>query len=401
MQNSFLPADIMLPKDTDLQKWAVIACDQFTSDKEYWSRVRSAVGDSPSALHMILPEAELDAHSDEKIGRINDTIRQYIMDDLFRCYHHRFVYVERTLKDGSIRKGIVGVIDLENYDYRSESSSMIRATEQTVLERIPPRMAIRRGAEIELSHIIVFCDDEDFLIIHPLAASISKFTKIYDFDLMENGGHITGWLLDEETSQNLQNIIGQYECKKPGSARYLVADGNHSLATAKHCYEECKKTEPDKNYLSRFAMIELENIHAEEIKFEPIHRIMTQITPACLLQDIKAVCRPDGIPIPWFSGTENGTIYLKLENNELPIAAMQRFLDQWMQDNGGCIDYIHDDDALISLSSASNAIGFLMPGMDKSALFNYVAEGNILPRKTFSLGHAVEKRYYLEGRMIK
>jgi len=401
MQNSFLPADIVLPKDADVQKWAVIACDQFTSDIAYWNRVRDYVGDSPSALHMILPEAELETKTEDTINRINDTMLQYLHDDVFVHYPQCFIYVERTLVDGSIRKGIVGAVDLEEYDYHPYSKAKIRATEQTVLERIPPRVEIRKGAAIELSHIIVFCDDTRFSLIEPIAEKLMHLKKLYDFDLMENGGHISGWLIDEKTSAELKESIHQYEALNPGEARYLVADGNHSLATAKHCYEACKQNDPAKDYPCRYAMIELENIHSPAICFEPIHRIMTQIDPDRLLKDMETVCEPNGCPITWVSGDRRGVVHLALHKNELPIAAMQRFLDKWMDVNGGVIDYIHDDDALVSLASNEQTVGFLMPGMNKSELFTYVAAGNILPRKTFSLGHAVEKRYYLEGRLIK
>ena len=404
MEHCFLPADILLPANAPLERWAVIACDQFTSDMDYWKRVRQNAGQELSAVNMILPEAELSQSSDATIERINKAMEKALENNAFTCYANAFVYVERTLKDGSVRQGVVGAVDLEEYDFRPEANAKIKATEQTVTERIPPRAAIRRNAPMEFSHTILFCDDPQRKLIEQVGEHKDVLQKLYDFDLMEGGGHICGWLLSGEVAAKFQDALDAYMVQRGDQAAFLVADGNHSLATAKRCYEELKQTLPEeayKNHPARYAMVEVENIHSEVVVFHPIHRIITGIEPADLLVAMEASQGQAQYPVQWVTAQGEGTVALSAEANQLQIAAVQPFLDAWLQENQGQIDYIHDDDALRKLAAASGSVGLLLESMDKSELFAFIAAGHVLPRKTFSLGHAAEKRYYLEGRKIR
>ena len=412
--NAFLPADILLPKTGDMEKWAVIACDQFTSDKDYWDRVRKNAGDAPSTINLILPEAELGTEKEaEHTAVINETMASYIKNDIFTTYPNSLVYVERTLENGSIRKGLVGMVDLDAYDYSTGSTSAIRATERTVVERIPPRQRVRRNAPIELPHILMLCDDHDKVLIEPIAAKKNRLKKLYDFDLMEKGGHITGWLVDgadvdefNKTLERYSATVGEKYKDLPGVPMvFAVGDGNHSLATAKSCYEELKAQHPGEdisNHPARYALVELENIHDEAQVFEPIHRVITKTDPKALLKALEEnACAEGGFPVKWYIGKESGTVYLDKAKSQLAVGVLQGFLDAYLKEHAGEIDYIHDDDELIRLADQPNAIGFLLPAMEKSQLFRGVIADGILPRKTFSMGHAREKRYYLEGRKIK
>lgn len=404
MNHCFLPADILLPANASLERWSVIACDQFTSDIDYWKRVRKTAGSELSAVNMILPEAELSQSSDETINAINRSMEKALEENAFTCYPNAYVYVERTLKDGSVRQGIVGAVDLEAYDFHPEADAKIKATEQTVTERIPPRAAIRRNAPMEFSHTILFCDDPEKKLVEQVGEHKDTLQKLYDFDLMEGGGHIRGWLLTGNAQDAFQEALDAYMVSRQGQAAFLVADGNHSLATAKRCYEDLKKTLPEevwKNHPARYAMVEVENIHSDVVVFHPIHRIITGIEPATLLSAMETASGEAQYPVRWVTAQGEGTVILPGKADQLQIAAVQPFLDAWLQTNPGQIDYIHDDDALRKLANAPACLGLLMETMDKSALFSFIASGHVLPRKTFSLGHAAEKRYYLEGRKIR
>ncbi len=412
--NAFLPADILFPDVKDMEKWAVIACDQFTSDPAYWERVRKNAEGAPSTINLILPEAELGTEKEaEHTALINATMGEYLKKNVFKTYKNAFVYVERTLENGSIRKGLMGMVDLDAYDYSTGSTSAIRATERTVVERIPPRMRVRRDAPIELPHILMLCDDHDKVLIEPIAAKKDSLTKLYDFDLMEGGGHIAGWLVDgaeaeafnDRLTDYTANVGRKYADLKGVPMVFAVGDGNHSLATAKSCYEELKAKHPGEdlsNHPARFALVELENIHDEAQVFEPIHRVITKCDPKALLGALKKeVCADEGFEVKWYIGGESGTVCLDKAKSQLAVGVLQSFLDGYLKEHEGEIDYIHDDDALIQLAKQPNAIGFLLPAMEKSQLFRGVIADGILPRKTFSMGHSREKRYYLEGRKIK
>lgn len=395
-----------------MERWSVIACDQFTSDPAYWQRVRQTAGEGPSTIHLILPEAELgSANEAETVKSINAAMERYLKENVFAVYPNSYVYVERTLADGSVRPGLLGAVDLEGYDYHVGSNSPIRATEKTVLERIPPRQRVRKDAAIELPHVLMLCDDDEKSLIEPIAAVRDSLPMLYDFDLMEQGGHISGWLVqgqaaaefDQRFAAFAASVDGKYADLK-GSVLLAVGDGNHSLATAKSCYEALKAANPGvdlSNHPARYSLVELENIHDPSLVFAPIHRIIVDTNPEKLLEDLDAVCAGEGFAVQWVIGEQSGTVYLDKARGELAVAVLQEFLDQWLAENAGTIDYIHGDEEVVSLAKQKNAIGFLLPAMEKHQLFRGVISGGALPRKTFSMGHAREKRYYLEGRRIR
>lgn len=412
--NAFLPADILFPQVASMEKWAVIACDQFTSDPAYWDRVRKNAEGAPSTINLILPEAELGTEKETAhTALINATMAEYLKNDVFRTYPNALIYLERTLENGTVRKGLVGMVDLDAYDYSTGSTSAIRATERTVVERIPPRMRVRRDAPIELPHILMLCDDHEKVLIEPLAEKKETLLKLYDFELMEGGNNIAGWLVqgaeveafNARLAEYTANVGKKYEDLEGVPMVFAVGDGNHSLATAKSCYEELKAQNPGVDlsaHPARFALVELENIHDEAQVFEPIHRVITKCDPEALLSALQAeVCAEDGFAVRWFIGEKSGTVMLDKAKSQLAVGVLQGFLDAYLKENTGEIDYIHDDDALIGLAKQENAIGFLLPAMEKSQLFRGVIADGILPRKTFSMGHSREKRYYLEGRKIK
>lgn len=410
--STFKAANILLPNIESMEKWSVIACDQYTSQPEYWTRVRENVGEVVSSLSLILPEAEM-ADMDKIIDKINKNMDEYMSGGIFKEYENVYVYVERTLSNGTIRKGVVGMVDLEQYDYSDNATTDIRATERTVEERIPPRMNIRRNASIEMPHILLLCDDEKHELIESVEAIKEHCPKLYDFDLMENGGHIAGWLVEGKNVDMFDSKLEEYvELTKDKYAStgkapmlYAMGDGNHSLATAKACYEELKRMNHDKDmstHPARYALLELENIHDDSQQFEPIHRIVTDIDVEKLIISMKEnICAKAGHEITYYVGEIEETVYLDKSLGELPVAILQKFLDEYLADNSGSIDYIHGDDVVKELAVKENSIGFILPAIEKNQLFKGIVMDGVLPRKTFSMGHAHEKRYYLEGRKIK
>ena len=405
----FKSFDTLIPKNEFMTRWPVVACDQFTSQPEYWAELKAQVGNAPSALNCILPEAELKSCEEERYGIIRSSMRKYIDSGIFRKFENSFVYVERTLLDGSVRMGLVGVIDLDAYDFHADAVSAIRATERTVEERIPPRMKVRRGAPMEMSHVLLLCDDEKELIIEPLKGKKDKFEKVYDQQLMMGGGHICGYVVYGEEARELEQSIREYcerKTKESGSVSpmlFAVGDGNHSLATAKACYEELKKNGADTAVLerARYAMVELENIRDDVQKFEPIHRLLTDVDREVLLGYLESnYCAAEGHEIKWISGEKRGSIYLDKNKGILPVAVLQNALDKYLESNPGAIDYIHGIDALESLSQAPGTIGFVLESLPKGDFFNGIEKDGVLPRKTFSMGEAQEKRYYLEAREL-
>ncbi len=412
MRNVFEPANILIPKVQEMEKWSVIACDQFTSQPEYWEKVEAYVGEAPSTLKMILPEAKLGEESETTMEQIRKTMETYLEEDLFETYKDSFIYVERTLIDGSIRKGIVGAMNLEEYDYTIGSMAAIRATEKTVVERIPPRKRIRQNALLEFPHVMLFSDDEKDLLCGYLESVKEELPLIYDFELMEGGGHISGRLvfgsfrdhLMERMESYGDGILQKYASSGKVPMLFAVADGNHSLATAKACFEDLKLQNPGKDlsgYVSKYALVELVNIHDEAQKFEPIHRIVKNTDRKALLEALKLeCCCEDGYPVSWYAGEESGTIYLDPSKGQLPVAILQNFLDEYLSVHLGVVDYIHGEDVLKQLAGKVNSIGFEVPVIEKDKFFKTIIEDGVFPRKTFSVGHAREKRYYLEGRKI-
>lgn len=414
----FVPADILIPDGIDMQKWSVVACDQYTSEPEYWENVDKYVGDAPSALRISLPEIYLECDdTEERILKINKTMAEY--SQLFKEYKSSMIYVERTFKTGRVRRGIVGAVDLEEYDFSKGSVSLIRATEGTVLERIPPRVAVRENAPLEMPHIMILADDPEKTIIEPIAAKKDTFKCIYDFELMEGGGHIKGYLIPQGEIEKLTEAYEKLadadlfnkkygiSCKAP--LLFAMGDGNHSLATAKTCYENLKKTASKEEALkspARFALCELVNLHDASLEFEAIHRVVFGVDAKKLISEFKKYCKENaaGNDAQTFKVFYGGDEFdLKIENPPYSLAAgtLQRFLDEYIAETGGKIDYIHGDDTVKRLGNADGNIGILLPAMPKSALFKSVAQDGVLPRKTFSMGEACEKRFYLECRKIK
>lgn len=410
----FSAANILLPRVKSMEKWSVIACDQFSAQPEYWQQVREEVGNAPSAFHLILPEAELgQAGEEERITAIHKQMEAYLDQGLFEQYEHAYIYVERTLADGSIRKGVIGMVDLEAYDYKPGAISPIRCTEKTVLERIPPRMKVRWNAPLELPHVLLLCDDEEKTLIEPIAMQKNQMQKVYDFSLMKEGGNITGWILkdailtqfEERLELFAQKASQHYRDLEGAPVIFAVGDGNHSLATAKACYERLKQENPQKDFShhpARYALVELENLHDEAQVFEPIHRVIFNTEPIHLLAALQKECAAEtGYPISWYMNGKKGMLYLDANQGELAVAILQNFLDRYLERHDGKIDYIHGDDELKKLASRENAIGFMLPVMEKNQLFRGVIADGALPRKTFSMGKAQEKRYYLEARLIR
>ena len=410
----FYPADILLPKDADMGKWAVVACDQFTSEPEYWQRVERNVGNAPSTLRLILPEAELKAPDvEEKIGKINAAMDDYLKRDLFTTLKESLVYVERERSDGRIRHGLVGMVDLDAYDFTPGSGALIRATEGTVLERIPPRAKVRRNAPIELPHVMLLIDDPDKTVIEPLTAKADGMEKLYDFDLMENGGHIRGYKLsDAQVAAVADALAGlctdeamqkKYGVSGVAPLLFAVGDGNHSLATAKACYEEQK----GKNPLAKYALVEVVNNHDDALQFEPIHRVLFGVDPKTFLAEFKAFYpnahegKGEGHTIEIVCEAFSGCWTVPDPKVQLAVGTLQAFLDEYIKKHGGEVDYIHGDDVTRQLGAKPGNMGFLLPAMGKEQLFKTVMKDGVLPRKTFSMGHAQDKRYYIEARKIR
>lgn len=388
----FVPADILLPKN-GFEKWACVACDQFTSEPEYWDGAERFVGGAPSALRCILPEVWLGDDNSGRIAAINSEMKKYLADGVFAEYPDSMVYVERTLPDGSVRRGIVGAVDLEEYDFAPDSKSAVRATEATVLSRIPPRVAIRKDAPIELTHIMLLADDPQKTIVEQFDPEADGLQKLYDFDLMQGGGHIKGWLLDGENAKRVTDALLSLARKLPdGGILIAVGDGNHSLATAKECYRA------DPSAYSRYALAELVNIHDPALVFEPIYRVVFGCDPAELIKKAGAELAPGKNDIKWYSSKSEG----RLSTEGLPADTLQRVIDGYVAGTPGAYcDYVHGKESAIALGKEKNAVAFLFDGMDKSELFPYVTERGALPRKTFSMGEARSKRYYVEARRIK
>lgn len=389
----FTSADILLPKN-GFERWACVACDQFTSQPEYWARADELVGDAPSALRLILPEVYLgkdDTHA--SIDKINATMSRYLDECVFAEYKNAMILVERTQSDGAVRRGIVGAFALDAYSYAVGAKSLIRPTEGTVLERIPPRVAIRRNAPLELPHIMVFLDDRKREIIE--GVDVTRLDLLYDFDLMLGGGHIRGYLIDEVEQQRITSLLATLELASGAEGErfaYAVGDGNHSLASAKSAAPEIGTA------AARFALAELVNIHSEAIRFEPIYRVLFNIDPADVIAALKTrFSEEKGRVVEYITRDTTGRIFVPgLEAGEI-----QSFIDDYISYNeNAAVDYIHGEAALRTLATQDNAIGFIYGGMDKSELFSYVAEHGILPRKSFSVGHAEDKRYYIEARAL-
>jgi hypothetical protein len=424
-----------LPKPgTDLTKWAVIACDQFTSEPEYWHDVEKIVGDAPSTLNLIFPEVYLEEPGgEERIQNIQATMRRYLDQGVLQP-HDGLIYVERTV-GGKARKGIVLCLDLEFYDYTKGSSSLIRATEGTIVDRLPPRIKIREGALLELPHILVLIDDPNRTVIEPLGAAKAELETLYDFDLMLDSGHLTGYSVNQDFEDKVIDALRDLAKPEVFTAKYgidkdqpvllfAMGDGNHSLATAKAIWEKIKP-QVGMDHPARYALVEIENVHDEALTFEPIHRVLFGLKKdlfaelektfgenftykaAASAEDMaRAVDSAEGQKqtiglVGGGPSRDFGLIEITKPSSNLPVGTLQPFLDTFLEEGGAeKLDYVHGEDVTVKLGSQPNNAGFYLPGMSKSDLFKTVILDGALPRKTFSMGEAHEKRFYMEARKI-
>ncbi len=389
--------DILIPKNVENEKWSVVACDQYTSEKNYWNRVAKFVGDAPSTLKLVYPEAFLE-EGDARIEKINAEMKKYLEEGIFEELKSCLVYTERTLSGGRVRKGIIGAVDLEEYDFSKGSKSRIRATEGTVAERIPPRVKIRENAPLELPHVIILINDGENDIIPNKAEG----ELIYDFSLMEQGGHLKGYKLSSDASDKIIEKINKYASSAKDNLAFAVGDGNHSLATAKTCWENIKKglsEEEIKNHPARYCLAEIENIYDEALEFEPIHRVLFDVEPYEVIEELKKFYpeSKDGHKIEFVYEDKKTEVIIEKSVADLAVGAIQKFIDEF----GYSVDYIHGDDTVKELSKEKGRLGIILPKPSKGDLFESVINDGALPRKTFSMGEANEKRFYFEAKKIK
>lgn len=422
--------EILLPKNIDLSTWSVIACDQYTQDKDYWKNVEEKAGNKPSTLNLILPEVYLGSPDKaDRIKKIRQSMKEYLDTGVFADAKKCFIYLERKTAFGRTRKGLVAQIDLETYEWKPFSKANIRATEATIVERIPPRMEIRKGAALELPHIMLLVNDKDDLLVGANKPTDGR-APIYDGDLMANGGHITGWTLeskaDIEGVEKALNLIAEKNASPDGSTfLFAVGDGNHSLATAKAVWDEYKKEHPeDKDSPVRYALIEIVNIYDTGLTFEPIHRVIFNIDNEALIKklaeklngNIKAIDDADkvikAVKDSWAnfgffyldSEGKQKNVLLETKIKELAVARLQPEIDAFLKElpdqSKAEIDYIHGTDEVLKLGSKENSLGILLPPIAKDSFFETINGRGPLPRKSFSMGEADEKRFYLECRRL-
>ena len=397
----FSAAEIMIPSSYPLEKWSVIACDQFTSDPGYWSKAESITSGSPSSLDLILPEAYLGTEKEQmKTLEISSAMKNINEND-FDIFNG-FVLTMRKLSTGQVRKGIVGKIDLEEYDYVPDSASRVRSTEATVTSRIPPRKKIRQEAIYELPHVMLFAPVGCPVI--PYAESVCAGDRpLYDFELMLGGGSIKGFRINGEKAEKLTNVISEYE-NKGGAVLYAIGDGNHSLAAAKAHYEELKDRlgSSAKEHPARYALCEIVGIEDESIQFEPIYRIVKNCDSEDLLNKLSAATnKNDGQKISVVTRFGRYDTAFDPPLHPLTVGSVQQFIDAYLINNpSATCDYIHGLEEINALAKEPGCVGFIFDGVEKTDLFPYVEEHGPYPRKTFSMGDAKSKRYYLEMRKI-
>lgn len=432
--------NILLPKEgTDMRHWSVIACDQYTSDEDYWQRLQEQVGGSASTLNLVFPEVYLEEEDgEERIASINRSMEQYLADGILAEQPEGFILVDRKTSEVESRKGLMVALDLDQYDYNQGATSLIRATEGTILDRLPPRIKVRENAPIELPHIMVLIDDPERSVIEPLFESSPE--PLYDFELLAGGGHIKGYRVDRP--EQLSQVVKALEAlADPAGYRarykvdgevmlYAMGDGNHSFATAKAIWEKLKEEAADKdaimNHPARYALVELVNLHDEGLEFEAIHRVLFNVNPGHLLQEMErwfeergegfsyTPCdslaaaqaiearQADGQGFCTILAGRYGYCQLKTPQLTLDVASLQLFLDDYLSNQPNArIDYIHGEDAVSSLGGQANNAGFYLPAISKNNFFRTIIVDGALPRKTFSMGEADEKRFYLECRQIK
>ncbi|MDD3928665.1 MAG: DUF1015 domain-containing protein [Sphaerochaeta sp.] len=429
-QYALKSADIMIPKQgVDLHKWAVVACDQYTSEPDYWERADAFVGDAPSTLRLIYPEVYLEEeHPQVRIDSINATMRSYLEKELFTVYPNSFFLIHRTTPHSAIgRWGLLVALDLEAYDYAKDSKTLIRATEGTILSRIPPRKEIRKNAPLELPHIMVLINDEKRSVIEPLAAKSAELHLAYDTPLMAEGGNLKAWVVDSQKDmQAIADAVEAMHCKLDPENPLLFAmgDGNHSLATAKSCWMDIRKTlseEECKTHPARYALVELENIFDPGLEFEPIHRVLFGLDRQTFISEIAKVCSSyttepakdlkhlhslintvDGVQRFGYCDSE-GLLVFSLTDSMASIAAgtLQLVIDSLLAQKLATVDYIHGEAVTEKLGSKKGNCGLILPDVSKATFFDTIIKDSALPRKTFSMGEANEKRYYMEARKIQ
>lgn len=419
-----LPEILMPAEGIDHAKWAVIACDQFSSDKAYWETVKEEVGGSPSTLHMILPECYLDEEA-QRVPAINRTMQSYLDEGVLKKAREGFVYLNRSTPWVSSRRGLMVALDLEEYSYEAGAACQVRPTEGTVLERLPVRAAIREKAVLDIPHILVLFDDPDDNLFRLLEDHKEQLPKLYDFEIPRGGGHLEGALVEDGALiDKLSDIL--VRIREQSDFLFAVGDGNHSLGAAKQLWEKIKAEggEDVMNHPARWALVELENIHDKGLNFEPIHRVLFGVEEESFLAELEAFPGFSVDPLPGRKQMKalvakhaaskeadhavglllgERCFLLRMANQEVSLAAeaFHLFLDPWLKAKGDVeIDYIHGEEALAELSKGDGNMGFYLPGIDKSTFFSLISEKGALPRKTFSIGEAEEKRYYLECRKI-
>lgn len=411
---TFQKSDILLPKTDDLTSWSVVACDQYTSQMDYWQEVEKITDNKLSTYHLVLPEIYLEEDNvSARIKNINDNMISYVNNNIFNEYKSSYIYVERVQKNKKVRKGIMGQIDLEDYDYNKGSKSRVRATEGTVTERIPPRLKVRIGAKLELPHIMLLIDDAKKTIIEEVGNHKDEFEKIYDFDLMMDSGHITGYLVNEKWSDFLTDSLeklsdidtfnSKYGVNEESPLVYAVGDGNHSLATAKEYYNTMKSQGKDTS-LSRYALAELVNLHDESLVFEAIHRVVFDVNVKDFVSELSLICdegkKENAQAFTLVTKDGEKEFSFKNPTSNLTVGTIEKFINDYIAKKGGRVDYIHGDDVVRDLSSSDKNVGIILDAMDKNDLFKSVVIDGALPRKTFSMGDAYDKRFYTEARII-
>ena len=423
----FMPAHILLPDaSVPLGQWGCIACDQFTSDRDYWAKAEQAAAGGPSALRLILPEVYLgESDQQARVDQIHKAMEQYDREVLTRAVDG-FVYVERTLQSGRVRQGLVGRVDLEAYNYHLGSLPLVRPSEHTVEERIPPRMAVRRGARLETPHVMMLADDPDRLLIEPVGRQKEKLRPLYDGELMLGGGHVAGWAVEDSALirqiEDAMEVLSSQEtflAKYPGAPNdrpmaLAVGEGNHSLATAKAYWEELKKTltpQQQKDHPARWCLAEVCNVRSDAVEIEPIHRVLFNTSYDTVLLNLVTWSDENLAGIRFGDSFEQklqlmgprDRCHLSFENPSAPlgVGTVDEFVEYFLENHPEArVDYVHDEAAVRSFCEKEGAVGMLLPAMRKGDLFRGVVLGGVLPRKTFSLGHAEEKRYYIECRRI-
>ena len=440
-----IPTVLLPSKKVDLSKWAVVACDQFTSEPDFWHDLKAKIGNAPSTLNLIYPEVFLEENEAAKQARLKNiasVMKTYLDEGILEAQPQGFVYLERTLPNGTKRQGLMLSIDLEKYDYQKGSQPLIRPTEGTVLDRIPPRLRIREKALVEAPHVMLLFDDPQNEIFNLLKQQLSDHDKVYDFDLMFDKQHLTGYRVTNSNSisslkEKFANLINPQKFKEKYQLQgnlepllFAVGDGNHSIATAKAHWENIKQglTETEmRDHPARFALAEIVNLHDESLVFEPIHRVLFNINFDNLIESAKAFFKNQNSEVEvklidkksfkkeidnlrkvnsdqvigFVKGNQYGALVIKNPSQKLEVATLQIFLDAYLKNHKEIIvDYIHGDDTLVKLSSKPNALGLFLPTIEKKSFFKNVITNGIYPRKTFSMGEAEEKRVYLECRKI-